>query len=106
MRNSLRTGFTILLLFVVAFALMAAGGTEQTTSAAAPEAIDLGGRTIKLASYYNFEGYFKDGNGRGKLEEIGEKFKLTRERVRQIKEKAIKRLRHASRSKPLKAYLT
>ncbi|GAH67397.1 unnamed protein product, partial [marine sediment metagenome] len=40
------------------------------------------------------------------LEEIGEKFKLTRERVRQIKEKAIKRLRHASRSKPLKAYLT
>ncbi|MFC1573608.1 RNA polymerase sigma factor RpoD/SigA [Candidatus Latescibacterota bacterium] len=39
------------------------------------------------------------------LEEIGEKFKLTRERVRQIKEKAIKRLRHASRSKPLKAYL-
>ena len=39
------------------------------------------------------------------LEEIGEKFKLTRERVRQIKEKAIKRLRHASRSKPLKGYL-
>ncbi|MFC1694317.1 RNA polymerase sigma factor RpoD/SigA [Candidatus Latescibacterota bacterium] len=39
------------------------------------------------------------------LEEIGDKFKLTRERVRQIKEKAIKRLRHASRSKPLKAYL-
>jgi len=40
------------------------------------------------------------------LEEIGEIFKLTRERVRQIKEKAIKRLRHASRSKPLKTYLT
>jgi len=40
------------------------------------------------------------------LEEIGEKFKLTRERVRQIKEKAIKRLRHASRSKPLRTYLT
>ena len=40
------------------------------------------------------------------LEEIGEKFKLTRERVRQIKEKAIKRLRHASRSKPLKVYLS
>ncbi len=40
------------------------------------------------------------------LEEIGEKFKLTRERVRQIKEKAIKRLRHASRSKPLKGYLS
>jgi len=39
------------------------------------------------------------------LEEIGEKFKLTRERVRQIKEKAIRRLRHASRSKMLRAYL-
>lgn len=39
------------------------------------------------------------------LEEIGEKFNLTRERVRQIKEKAIRRLRHASRSKALRAFL-
>jgi RNA polymerase primary sigma factor len=39
------------------------------------------------------------------LEEIGERFKLTRERVRQIKEKAIKRLRHSSRSKPLRSFL-
>lgn len=39
------------------------------------------------------------------LEEIGSKFDLTRERVRQIKEKAIRRLRHTSRSKLLKAYL-
>ncbi|MCE2756145.1 MAG: RNA polymerase sigma factor RpoD/SigA [Ignavibacteriae bacterium] len=39
------------------------------------------------------------------LEEIGEKFNLTRERVRQIKEKAIRRLRHASRSKALRSYL-
>jgi RNA polymerase primary sigma factor len=39
------------------------------------------------------------------LEEIGEKFDLTRERVRQIKEKAIRRLRHISRSKMLKPYL-
>lgn len=39
------------------------------------------------------------------LEEVGEKFSLTRERVRQIKEKAIKRLRHTSRSKALKPYL-
>lgn len=39
------------------------------------------------------------------LEEIGEKFNLTRERVRQIKEKAIRRLRHASRSKALRTYL-
>ncbi len=39
------------------------------------------------------------------LEEIGEKFDLTRERVRQIKEKAIRRLKHNSRSKILKSYL-
>jgi RNA polymerase primary sigma factor len=39
------------------------------------------------------------------LEEIGELFNLTRERVRQIKEKAIRRLRHTSRSKVLRAYL-
>ena len=39
------------------------------------------------------------------LEEIGEKFGLTRERVRQIKEKAIRRLRHSSRNKFLKSYL-
>ena len=39
------------------------------------------------------------------LEEIGEKFNLTRERVRQIKEKGIRRLRHSSRSNLLKTYL-
>lgn len=39
------------------------------------------------------------------LEEIGEKFNLTRERVRQIKEKATRRLRHSSRSNSLKPYL-
>ncbi len=39
------------------------------------------------------------------LEEIGEKFALTRERVRQIKEKAIRRLRHTPRTKPLQNYL-
>ena len=39
------------------------------------------------------------------LEEIGEKFGLTRERVRQIKEKAIRRLRHSARSKLLNGYL-
>ena len=39
------------------------------------------------------------------LEEIGEKFNLTRERVRQIKEKAIRRLKQNSRCKLLKSYL-
>jgi len=39
------------------------------------------------------------------LEEIGEKFDLTRERVRQIKEKAVRRLKHTSRSRLLQSYL-
>jgi len=39
------------------------------------------------------------------LEEIGERFNLTRERIRQIKEKALRRLRHVSRSKALRAFL-
>ena len=39
------------------------------------------------------------------LNEIGEEFSLTRERVRQIKEKAIRRLRHRSRSKSFRTYL-
>jgi RNA polymerase primary sigma factor len=46
-----------------------------------------------------------DGENPMTLEEIGDKFNLTRERVRQIKEKAIRRLRHNSRSKILKSYL-
>jgi len=46
-----------------------------------------------------------DGEYPMTLEEIGDKFNLTRERVRQIKEKAIRRLRHNSRSKILKSYL-
>jgi len=50
--------------------------------------------------------FFGIGKNHGlTLEEIGSKFDLTRERVRQIKEKAIRRLRHNSRSKLLKAYL-
>ncbi len=39
------------------------------------------------------------------LEEIGERFNLTRERIRQIKEKALRRLRHASRSRALRGFL-
>jgi len=39
------------------------------------------------------------------LEEIADKFDLTRERVRQIKEKATRRLRHTAKSKTLRAYL-
>ena len=49
--------------------------------------------------------FFGIGGQEMTLEEIGERFGLTRERVRQIKEKAIRRLRHTSRSKLLKSYL-
>jgi len=49
--------------------------------------------------------FFGLGSQEMTLEEIGDKFQLTRERVRQIKEKAIRRLRQDSRSKLLKSYL-
>jgi len=44
---------------------------------AAPPKYDLGGRTIKIASYYDFTGYFADGNGRGRLELVGKMFNCT-----------------------------
>lgn len=49
--------------------------------------------------------FFGIGAAEMTLEEIGDEFGLTRERVRQIKEKAIRRLRNGSRSKLLKSYL-
>jgi RNA polymerase primary sigma factor len=49
--------------------------------------------------------FFGIGHQEMTLEEIGDKFGLTRERVRQIKEKAIRRLRQSNRSKLLKSYL-
>ena len=49
--------------------------------------------------------FFGIGEQEKTLEEIGDKFGLTRERVRQIKEKAIRRLRSNSRSRLLKSYL-
>ena len=49
--------------------------------------------------------FFGIGDSEKTLEEIGDRFNLTRERVRQIKEKAIRRLRTSSRSKLLKTYL-
>jgi RNA polymerase primary sigma factor len=58
-------------------------------------------RESQVICYY----FGLNGNVSMTLEEIGEKFNLTRERVRQIKEKATRRLRHTSRSKTLKSYL-
>jgi len=53
-----------------------------------------------ISSYFGL-----NGSRAMSLEEIGDKFHLTRERVRQIKEKATRRLRHTSRSKSLKSFL-
>ncbi len=65
----------------------------------------LGTLTLREADdirlYYGLE----EGTASMTLEEIGERFELTRERVRQIKEKAIRRLKHTSRSKILRTYL-
>ena len=67
---------------------------------------------LKLYKKYNFTKihvlklyYGLDQEDPLTLEEIGEKFKLTRERVRQIKEKAIKRIQYTTRCKILKTYL-
>jgi len=49
--------------------------------------------------------YGLDGTSPMTLAEIGQRFDLTRERVRQIKEKGIRKLKNASRSKILRAYL-
>jgi RNA polymerase primary sigma factor len=49
--------------------------------------------------------YGLEGRPPMSLEEIGDRFDLTRERVRQIKEKAIRRLKHTSKNKILKSYL-
>ena len=61
----------------------------------------LTGREADVVRYY----FGLNGSHSMTLEEIGEKFELTRERVRQIKEKAVRRLKNTSRSKHLKAYL-
>ncbi len=64
----------------------------------------LGTLSEKERSVINL--YYGIGMNHGlTLDEIGDKFDLTRERVRQIKEKAIRRLKHPSRSKLLKSYL-
>lgn len=61
----------------------------------------LTGREADVVALY----FGLNGHNALTLEEIGERFDLTRERVRQIKEKAIRRLRSTSRSQSLKAYL-
>ena len=61
----------------------------------------LSGKEVDVIRFY----FGLDGEHALTLEEIGERFDLTRERVRQIKEKAIRRLKQTARSKMLKSYL-
>ncbi|MFZ5970168.1 MAG: sigma-70 family RNA polymerase sigma factor [Bacteroidota bacterium] len=61
----------------------------------------LTAREAEVISYY----FGLNGHAAMTLEEIGDHFGLTRERVRQIKEKATRRLRHTSRSRSLQTYL-
>lgn len=79
------------------------------TQAQTPPRIDLQKQRNIGLQIESFENPFARNHGIGcqemTLEEIGDKFGLTRERVRQIKEKAIRRLRQSSRSKLLKTYL-
>lgn len=60
----------------------------------------LGDREQKV-----IKAFFGIGEPELTLEEIGVKYNLTRERVRQIKEKAIRRIRHNTKNKLLKSYL-
>ena len=50
-------------------------------------------------------GFGRDDGKEKKLEEVGKEFNVTRERIRQIEAKALRKLRHPSRSKKLKDYL-
>ena len=61
--------------------------------------------TLNERERHIIEAFFGINQPEMTLEEIGEKFGLTRERVRQIKEKAIRRLRHNTKNKLLKTYL-
>ena len=61
----------------------------------------LGDREAEILRYY----FGLNGNQSHTLEEIGDEFGLTRERVRQIKEKAIKKLKNQYRNRLLRSYL-
>ena len=79
---------------------------EPITNGSLKEEIEKAFKSLSTKEAEILRMYFgMDMDRPASLEEIGAKFRLTRERVRQIKEKAIIRLRHQSRSKALKQYL-
>jgi RNA polymerase primary sigma factor len=79
---------------------------EQTFEKALAESIEEALRSLKEREAKILRLYFGlDGGEPLTLEEIGERLGITRERVRQIKEKALSRLRHISRARALESYL-
>jgi RNA polymerase primary sigma factor len=64
----------------------------------------LGTLTIREQEVLRLRFGLDDGRSRT-LEEVGREFKVTRERIRQIEAKALRKLRHPSRSRRLKDYL-
>jgi RNA polymerase primary sigma factor len=79
---------------------------EQTFEKAMADSIDDALRSLKEREAKILRLYFGlDGSEPLTLEEIGERLGITRERVRQIKEKALSRLRHISRARALESYL-
>ena len=64
----------------------------------------LGTLTAREARVLKLRFGLEDGRART-LEEVGKEFNVTRERIRQIEAKALRKLRHPSRSKKLKDYL-
>ena len=69
------------------------------------EEINRALQTLNARERYIIEAFFGINQPEMTLEEIGDKYGLTRERVRQIKEKAIRRLRQNTKNKLLKSYL-
>lgn len=69
------------------------------------EEIERALKTLSERECIIIKAFFGIGEREMTLEEIGDKYNLTRERVRQIKEKAIRRLRHNTKNKMLKSYL-
>ena len=69
------------------------------------EEINSALQTLNARERYIIEAFFGINQPEMTLEEIGDKYGLTRERVRQIKEKAIRRLRQNTKNKLLKSYL-
>ena len=78
---------------------------RQLVNESLKEEITQALRTLTEREALVVKAFFGIGEKELSLEEIGDKYGLTRERVRQIKEKAIRRLRNNTSSKTLKTYL-